>query len=332
MRSMNVDIAVDLMGFTQGQRTRIFSRRSAPVQVNFIGYPGTMGAEYVDYIMADRFVIPHDRQRDYAERIVYLPDCFQPNDNRRTFAAAAARRADHGLPEQGVIWCCFNNTSKINETTFDVWMRLLRQTPHSVLWLYVDNAAAQRNLHREAEVRGVARDRIIMAPRLPYSQHLARLALADVFLDTTPFCGGALASDALWAGVPLLTCVGDAFAARMSGSLLQALGLPQLITSDLQSYETVALALQPRRTGGPNCGHTFASSEPRRRSSTRGAIAGIWRQLMRRCIGARCAISRPRISWSNRSGSGERAAPIAADLSDLRSVRCYRCGKVYKRW
>jgi predicted O-linked N-acetylglucosamine transferase (SPINDLY family) len=243
MRGMNVDIAIDLMGCTQGQRTRIFAQRAAPVQVNFIGYPGTLGTEYLDYLIADRFVVPQDRQPSYAESIVYLPECYQPNDDRRALAQANSTRSRHGLPEQGIVWCCFNNTYKINEAMFNVWMSLLRQTPDSVLWLYVDSAAAERNMRREAEQRGVAPSRLVMAPRVAYDEHLARLPLADVYLDTTPFSGGATASDVLWAGVPLLAYAGDAFAARMSGSLLQALGLPELITTDLQSYEKAALEL-----------------------------------------------------------------------------------------
>ncbi len=243
MREMRVDIAVDLMGCTEGQRSRIFAQRAAPVQVNFIGYPGTVGVDYLDYLIADRFVVPPERRADYAEHIVYLPDCFQPNDDRRFMPERGATREDEALPERGLVWCCFNNPSRITPDIFDVWMRLLQQVPDSILWLYVEGPVAERNLRGEAARRGVDPRRLVFAVRVPYEQHLARLGLADVFLDTAPFNGGTTVSDALWIGLPVVTCAGDAFAARMAGSLLRTLGLPELVTTNLEEYASRALEL-----------------------------------------------------------------------------------------
>jgi predicted O-linked N-acetylglucosamine transferase (SPINDLY family) len=242
MHELQIDIAVDLMGHTQGKRSAILARRAAPVQVNYLGYPGTMGAGYIDYIVADEFVIPPQLRQHYAEQVVYLPQCFQANDDRRLIGAVPTR-AQAGLPEETVVLCCFNSSYKINPAIFDVWCRLLAGAPDSVLWLLAESDQAAGNLRREAAARGVDPGRLIMAPRLSYPQHLGRLALADLFLDTLPFNAGASASDALWGGVPLLTCAGEAFAARMAGSLLQAVGLPELITHSLPEYERRGLAL-----------------------------------------------------------------------------------------
>jgi protein O-GlcNAc transferase len=242
IRDLEVDIAVDLMGCTRLCRPAIFAQRPAPVQVNFLGYPGSMGVPFIDYIIADDFVIPRDKAHLYAEQVVYLPECFQPNDDRRVIDPTPTR-ADAGLPEQGFVFCCFNNTYKFTPQVFDIWMRLLTQVPGSVLWLPVDNRVAGENLRREASQRGVDPDRLVLARRLPYAEHLGRTRLADLFLDTLPFNAGTTASDALWAGVPLLTCAGEAFASRMAGSLLRAVGLPELITYTLEDYERVALDL-----------------------------------------------------------------------------------------
>jgi len=238
-----VDIAVDLTGFTEGARTQIFAGRAAPVQVNYLGFPATMGAPYMDYLLADRFVVPPHRQMDYAENIVYLPHCFQANDDRREFPGSFPSRTELGLPRDGFVWCCLNAGAKINASVFDVWMRLLDRTPGSVLWLRAGPGELAGNLRREAAKRDVDPDRIVFAPGVPYEKNIARLRAADIFLDTAPFTAGASASDALWAGVPLLTLAGDAFAARMAGSLLQTIGLPELITEDLHSYERRALEL-----------------------------------------------------------------------------------------
>ncbi len=243
MRELEIDIAVDLMGFTASARTKIFAMRAAPIQVNYLGFPGTMGAEYIDYILADRFVIPEDRRQHYAEKVVYLPDVFQANDSGRRITRRAPARADAGLPETGFIFCAFNNTYKITPRLFDIWMRLLGKVEGSVLLLLGMNDAARRNLQRHAQERGVEPGRLVFVPHIAYADHLARYQIADLFLDTLPFNAGTTASDALWGGLPLVTCSGDAFAARMAGSVLHAIGLPELITRSLEEYEALALKL-----------------------------------------------------------------------------------------
>jgi protein O-GlcNAc transferase len=243
MREMEIDIAVDLGGFTDGFRAPIFAHRAAPVQVNYLGFPGTMGTPCMDYLIADDFVIPPGRQQHYRERIVYLPHCFQANDDQRVISDRRTSREEHGLPKNGFVFCCFNNTHKINPAMFDIWMRLLARVPASVLWLLGEDGVARENLRGEAISRGVAAERLVFAGRASYCEHLGRLGLADLFLDTLPFNAGATASDVLWAGVPLLSCAGEAFAARMGGSLLRAVHLPELITLDLTAYETKAAAL-----------------------------------------------------------------------------------------
>jgi protein O-GlcNAc transferase len=243
MREMEIDIAVDLGGFTDGFRSQIFNHRAAPVQVNYLGFPGTMGTPCMDYLIADDFVIPAGRQQYYREHIVYLPHCFQANDDQRVISDRPTSREEQGLPKDAFVFCCLNNSHKINPTMFDIWMRLLSGIQGSVLWLLGEDAAVRENLRREAGSRGVAAERLIFALRAPYSEHLARLKLADLFLDTLPFNAGATASDVLWAGLPLLTCAGEAFAARMGGSLLRAVNLPELITFDLAHYESKAAEL-----------------------------------------------------------------------------------------
>jgi protein O-GlcNAc transferase len=243
MRGLEIDIAVDLTGYTLGGRQRILAAGVAPVQVSYLGYPGTMGASFMDYLIADDFVVPADRRSHYAEAIAYLPECFQANDDRRVISERRFTRPDQGLPETALVLCCMNTTHKINPAMFDLWMRLLNHMPHTVLWLFSHEREVQDHLRREAANRGINPDRIVFAEQLPYAEHLARLQLADLFLDTLPFNAGTTASDALWAGVPLLTCAGDAFAARMAGSLLRAIGLPQLVTSSLAQYEALAMQL-----------------------------------------------------------------------------------------
>jgi len=243
LRDMQVDIAVDLMGFTRDQRLNVFAHRPAPVQVNYLGYPGTMGAPYIDYIIADDFVIPHHSRKHYAEQVVCLPECFQANDDRRAIASHRPSRSDVGLPEAAAVLCSFNNSYKITPIMFDIWCRVLNAAPDTVLWILADTQQGRENLLREAAMRGVGAARVVFAARLPYEQHLARLGLADLFLDTLPFNAGTTASDALWAGVPVLTCCGEAFASRMAGSLLRAIGLPDLITESLAAYERIALEL-----------------------------------------------------------------------------------------
>lgn len=248
MRHLEVDIAVDLAGFTGNARTEVFRYRPAPVHANYLGFPGTVGAPFMDYILADDFVIPAESRGHYGEQIVLLPDCFQANDDRRAIAPMASRRGA-GLPDAAFVFCSFNNSYKINPAMFDIWCRLLLGCPGSVLWLVADGDERRKNLLSEAAARGVGADRIIFADRLPYPEHLARLRLADLFLDTLPFNAGTTASDALWAGLPVLTCAGESFASRMAGSLLRAVGLPELCTGNLTDYERLGtgLAANPHR-------------------------------------------------------------------------------------
>ncbi len=248
IRKRETDIAVDLMGFTQGARTGILARRPAPVQVNYLGFPGTMGARYMDYILADEFLIPANCRQHYTEKVVWLPECFQANDDHRIISDRKPTRRQLSLPDFGFVFCCFNNHYKLNPTGFDSWMRILSGVPGSVLWLAVDEASVRDNLRREARQRGVEAERLIFADRVPYADHLARLGCADLFLDTLPFNAGTTASDALWAGLPLLTCAGEALASRMAGSLLTAVGLPELITDSRERYEALAIELATAST------------------------------------------------------------------------------------
>ncbi len=254
IRRDEIDIIVDLKGFTQNARSEILLRRPAPIQVNYLGYPGTMGADCVDYIIADRWVIPADQSEYFTEKVVSLPDSYQVNDRKRRIGDRTPSRAEAGLPETGFVFCSFNNNYKITPPVFDVWMSLLRQVEGSVLWLIGDNDAVVRNLRREAEGRGIAAGRLVFAPRMPLEDHLARHGLADLFLDTVPCNAHTTASDALWAGLPLVTCLGTTFAGRVAASLLAAAGLPELITASLVEYEALALRLarDPRALAGIN--------------------------------------------------------------------------------
>jgi predicted O-linked N-acetylglucosamine transferase (SPINDLY family) len=243
VREMEIDIAVDLKGYTSDSRPRILAFKPAPVQVSYLGYPGTMAADYVDYVFADRIVVPPEHRVYYSEKIVCLPHSYQCNDRERKIAPAAPSRAEAGLPERGLVFCCFNNNLKIQPEMFDIWMRILAQIEGSVLWLLQNNDAVARNLRREAEVRGVAADRLVFAPRTELPLHLARHRRADLFLDTLPCCAHTTASDALWAGVPVLTCVGTTFAGRVGASLLRALHLNELVMASPAEYEAMALWL-----------------------------------------------------------------------------------------
>ena len=243
IREQEIDIAVDLNGFTYGSRTDIFAARPAPIQINYLGYPGTMGASYIDYIIADQIVVPNHQQEFYSEKIVYMPNSFQANDRYRSISEKKFTRAELGLPPDGIVFCCFNSSYKISPDVFEIWIRILNQVSDSVLWLVANDKAVEDNLRREAAARNVKGERLIFAPRLPYPEHLARLSSADLFLDTAPFNAGTTASDALWAGLPVLTRIGDGFAGRMAASLLAAIDLPELITSSPQAYEALAIEL-----------------------------------------------------------------------------------------
>jgi predicted O-linked N-acetylglucosamine transferase (SPINDLY family) len=249
IRAREIDILVNLNGYFGRLRQGVFAHRPAPIQVNYLGFPGTLGADYIDYLIADTRVIPPAEDEHYVERIVRLPDSYQANDSTRTIATRTPARAEAGLPDTGFVFCCFNNNYKITPEVFDVWMRLLGAVQGSVLWLFEDNAAAARNLRREAERRGVASSRIVFASRLPPDEHLARHRLADLFVDTLPYNAHTTASDALWAGLPVITVSGTTFAGRVAGSLLHAAGLPELVTGSLADYERLALELAT--TPGP---------------------------------------------------------------------------------
>ena len=243
LREAEIDIAIDLKGYTQDARPGILAARAAPSQVSYLGFPGTLGAPFVDYLIADRHLIREGEAAHYAEKLVYLPDSYQANDAAREIAPTVQDRTAAGLPPRGFVFCCFNASYKIVPAMFDVWMRLLRDLDGSVLWLFEDNADAVRNLRREAARRGVAAERLVFAPRAAPSEHLARHALADLFLDTLPYGAHTTASDALWAGLPVLTCTGTTFAGRVATSLLHAIGMPELIAADLALYEAKARAL-----------------------------------------------------------------------------------------
>jgi predicted O-linked N-acetylglucosamine transferase (SPINDLY family) len=248
-RERQIDIAVDLKGFTDDCRTGIFALRAAPLQVAYLGYPGTMGAPYIDYLIADPTLVPEHSRPHYSEKIIYLPDSYQINDRERLIAAHRYTREECALPTAGFVFCCFNNCYKITPETFQSWLRLLGRIEHSVLWLLQDNALATRNLQHAAAQCGLDPERLIFAPRLPLPEHLARHSLADLFLDTLPCNAHTTASDALWAGLPVLTCAGKGFAARVAASLLQAVGLPELIARSPAHYEQLAseIVSQPQR-------------------------------------------------------------------------------------
>ncbi|HEY0767531.1 MAG TPA: tetratricopeptide repeat protein, partial [Steroidobacteraceae bacterium] len=253
-RDLEIDIAVDLKGFTQDSRPGIFAHRAAPLQVNYLGYPGTMAANYIDYIVADPTVIPRHTRHHYSEKVIYLPNSYYPtsyrvNDRERLTPDAEPSRAQLGLPQAGFIFCCFNSAYKIVPGTFKGWMRILKAVEGSVLWLLSDNQTAANNLRKEADKQGVSGTRVIIAAPLPLAQHLTRYRAADLFLDTLPCNAHTTASDALWAGLPVVTRAGESLAARVAASLLSAIGLPELVTSTEEQYQAlaVALATDPQR-------------------------------------------------------------------------------------
>ena len=242
----HIDILVDLTGHTRNSRSAILAKCPAPIQVNYLGYPGTMGADFIDYLIADSFTIPTEMKKHYTENVVWMPDCFQANDRTRHRPVAPSRKQS-GLPERYFVFCCFNQTFKITPEVFDIWCRLLKTVPDSVLWLPASNNLAEANLRLEMQRRGIAKERLVMAPLLPTNDHLARLQCADLFLDTLPYNAGTTCSDALWMGLPVVTCAGEAFVSRMAGSLLTAIGVPELITYSLEDYYQLAFELATDR-------------------------------------------------------------------------------------
>lgn len=241
-RSLSIDIAVDLGGYTGHTRTKIFSYRAAPIQISYIGYLGTMGAPYMDYLIADPTIVPAGERHNYSEKIIYLPS-YQVNDSRRLIGQRSFSREELGIPAAGFVFCCFNSNYKIMPATFAVWMRILQRVRGSVLFLYADNPVARQNLYHEAQRCGIDSHRIIFGVRLATQDYLARYRRMDLFLDTLPYNAGTTASDALWAGLPVLTCAGRAFAGRVAASLLSAVDMPELITSNPQQYEDLAVRL-----------------------------------------------------------------------------------------
>jgi len=250
-RQDKIDIAIHRNGYTAKSRSGIFVYRAAPIQINFLGYPGTLGADLVDYIIADKVVIPARQQPSYSESIIHLPHSYQPNDNTRVISDRGITKFEMGLPEKGFVFCCFNNNYKISPAEFDIWMRLLGKVDGSVLWLLKSNKRAKDNLQTEAEKRGISSERLIFAEKKPQAEHLARHRLADLFIDTFNYNAHTTASDALWAGLPVVTKLGQGFAARVAGSLLSAIDMSELITETEQEYESLILdlATNPERLG-----------------------------------------------------------------------------------
>ena len=247
-RQKKIDVAIHRNGYTKNSRTELFASGLAPIQINYLGYPGTLGADFIDYIVADPVIIPDDIRRHYSEQIIYLPNTYQPNDDNRTISDQTITREEMGIPNCAFVFCCFNKNYKISPIEFDIWMRLLGKVEGSVLWLLKSNKWAEQNLKQQAEARGVIAERIIFAERMPQAEHLARHRLADLFLDTFNYNAHTTTSDALWAGLPVVTKMGQGFAARVAGSLLNAIGLPELVTTTKQDYEELILELATNPT------------------------------------------------------------------------------------
>jgi protein O-GlcNAc transferase len=242
-----VDILLDLKGYTQDARTNIFAHRPAPIQVNYLGYPGSMGASYIDYIIGDKILFADSERAVYSEKLVHLPHSYQPNDRKRLISDRTFTRSEFNLPESSFVFCCFNNNYKIMPDMFHSWMRILKAVDGSVLWLIAENQTAMANLKKEAVTRGINEGRLVFANRMKLPDHLARHRLADLFLDTLPYNAHTTASDALWAGLPILTQIGGTFAGRVAASLLNAIDLPELITHSREEYETLAIDLALNR-------------------------------------------------------------------------------------
>ncbi|WP_408637147.1 O-linked N-acetylglucosamine transferase, SPINDLY family protein [Pseudosulfitobacter koreensis] len=240
-RKHGLDIAIDLDGYTQNARTGIFAHRAAPIQINYLGFPGTMGAGLFDYMVADDVLIPPEMRGFYDEKILFMPNTYQPTDNSRTFCETLTSRRDFGLPEDAFVICCFNNSNKIGPAEFDIWMRVLSKVDNAVLWLLESNALMTSNLRRAAQERGVSPERLHFAPRVSQAEHLERHRHADIFADTFHYNAHTSASDALWSGLPVLTVPGQQFAARVGASLLGAVGLPELIAETQSRYEEMLM-------------------------------------------------------------------------------------------
>ena len=247
-RHDKIDIAINRNGHTQNSRTGAFAYRAAPVQINYLGYPGTLGADFIDYIVADKRIIPAGSETYFSEKIIHLPHTYQPTDNKRPVSDKPVTRGDMGLPVTGFVFCCFNNNYKISAVEFDIWMRLLAQVEDSVLWLLKSNSWAEESLRQAAITRGITQDRLVFARKTSQPEHLARQRLADLFLDTFNYNAHTTASDALWMGLPVITKMGRGFAARVAGSLLTAMEMPELITKTEQAYEQLALDLAQNPT------------------------------------------------------------------------------------
>lgn len=243
VRELEIDILINLNGFYGDGRQDVFALRPAPIQVNYLGFPGTIGVNYFDYLIADKIVIPESSQDFYREKVAYLPNSYQANDSKRAISEKNFTRQELGLPDEAFVFCCFNNNYKITPHMFDCWMRILDSVPKSVLWLIEDNPSASKNLRLEAVKRGVSEERVIFAERIPLPEHLARHRLADLFLDTIPYNAHTTASDSLWAGLPVLTCVGESFPGRVAASLLYAIDLPEMVVDDIREYERLAIEL-----------------------------------------------------------------------------------------
>jgi protein O-GlcNAc transferase len=248
-RRDEIEIAIDLTGYTQGNRSGIFAYRAAPIQINYLGFPGTMGVDFIDYIIADQNLIPSENQKFYSEKPIYLPHHFQAQDDTLSIADHTPSRSELSLPEHGFVFCGINNSYKISPSEFDIWMRLLKNIDGSVLWLLESNEWVKKNLCREAINRGISSDRLVFTYRVTKEKYLSQFRQADLFLDTFTYNAGATASNALWAGLPVLTKLGKSYTARMAGSLLTSLGLPDLITKSELEYEELALQLgtDPKR-------------------------------------------------------------------------------------
>jgi protein O-GlcNAc transferase len=242
-RRDNIDIAVDLNGYTKDARTGIFAYRAAPIQINYLGYPGSTGSDFMDYIIADQYLIPPENQKYFSERQLFLPNTYMPTDNSRELSKKKITRSDMGLPEDAFVICCFNNNYKISSTEFDIWMRLLNKVENSVLWLRQSNQFSHVNIKNEAQKRNIESSRLIFAEKIPMDEHLARQRLADLFVDTFSFNAHTTAAEALWAGLPVVTKIGQGFSARVAGSLLNAVGLPELVTKTEKAYEALILEL-----------------------------------------------------------------------------------------